>query len=113
MKGTFKQFTAAGLIAILLAMGFLAEYAHRHGLPCTAESVRSAASGMPGQTGNQPSADKCLICHISQVAAPTPPAFGLEALSLDGVTSLFEVVAPAVTDLHFSFQLRAPPAFTC
>jgi hypothetical protein len=110
MRTRFKRLTAAGLIAVLLVGGFLAEYTHRHA-GCAAEAAMASADNQSaGKTNVQLAADKCLLCQVAQQAISSHPLFGVIGLDLQGEVSSNHSVAPLLQGLHFSFQLRAPPS---
>jgi hypothetical protein len=110
MRKKFNKLVSAGLIAALVLGGFLAEYAHRHALPANDTCVVDAGGKTSGTSNTNPSADKCVLCHVAQQAISNQPSVSLVSLDLpQGVASHY-VVVPFSQEIHFSFQLRAPPS---
>ncbi len=111
MSKKFNKLVSAGLIAALVLGGFLAEYAHRHALPANNACVVDADGRTTGATSANPAADKCVLCHFAQQAISHQPSVSLTGLDLPQGAASHYVAVPFSQEIHFSFQLRAPPSF--
>lgn len=112
MNNKLKRCTAAGLMVIMLLVGFFAEYTHRHAMPsCGQPTVADTGSQPTGKsTGTQVSHD-CFICQLSGAAVEIAPAFSLAILSAPQAwTDFSEASIPLSRNSHI-FLRRGPPAF--
>ncbi|MDZ7359656.1 MAG: hypothetical protein ONB46_02860 [candidate division KSB1 bacterium] len=112
MNDKLKRCMAAGLMVIMLLVGFLAEYTHRHAMP-------SASQPTVADTGSQPSgkstaaqfSHNCFICQLSGVAAEIAPAFSLAILSAPQAWMDFAETSLLLSCSSHIFLRRGPPAF--
>jgi hypothetical protein len=99
-------------MVIMLLVGFVAEYTHRHAMPsCGQPTVADTGSQPAGKsTGTQVSHD-CFICQLSGVAVEIAPAFGFAILTASQAPAHFDEVALACSASFDVFLRRGPPAF--
>ncbi len=112
MNDKLKRCTAAGLMVIMLLVGFFAEYTHRHAMPsCGQPTVADTGSQPAGKsTGTQVSHD-CFICQLSGVAVEIAPAFSLAILSAPPAWMDFAETSILLSCSSHIFLRRGPPAF--
>jgi hypothetical protein len=112
MNDKLKRCTAAGLMVIMLLVGFVAEYTHRHAMPSTGQpAVADTGSQSSGKsTGKQVSHD-CFICQLSGVAVEIVPAFSLAILNAQQVWMDFSEASILLSCSPYIFLRRGPPAF--
>ena len=112
MHDNFKRFTAAGLVAVMLLVGFVTEYAHRHAAPSSGPTTIADAGGpQPEKSTGQQINHVCFVCQLNSVAVEIAPAFNLAVLNAPrALVCVDEFVFLFST--HFALSLhRGPPAF--
>jgi hypothetical protein len=112
MHDHFKRFTAAGLIAVMLLVGFVAEYTHRHAMPaCSPTAFADTGSPQPEKPSGQQFSHICFVCQLNSVAVEIGPEIDLAILNVQPApVSAGDFVFVAST--HFDLSLRrGPPAF--
>jgi hypothetical protein len=107
-----KRFTSASLIAVLLLVGFVAEYAHRHAMP-SAGPAEFAQGDDPssGQINLQQNADFCFVCQAQSVAIACALVGGLFFFYAEQRVVILENFVPASSSTSHTFLRRGPPAF--
>jgi hypothetical protein len=112
MNEKIKRCTAAGLVAIMLLVGFVAEYTHRHAMPSAGQPTVADAGSQPSgkSTGAQISHD-CFICQLSGVAVEIAPAFSLTILNAPQAWVDFDEASILLSCSPYTFLRRGPPAF--
>jgi hypothetical protein len=112
MNDKLKRCTAAGLMVIMLLVGFFAEYTHRHAIPSAAQpNVADTGSQPAGKAAGAQVSHDCFICQLSGVAIDIAPAFSLAILSAPQAwTDFSEASIPLSRNSHI-FLRRGPPAF--
>jgi hypothetical protein len=110
MHENFKRFTAAGLVAVMLLVGFFAS-THRHVMPSVGQTTVAHAGSQPSGKSTSPQIfHDCFICQITSAAAEIAPALNLailhvqQAMVSDGA---FTFVYSNHSDLSLR---RGPPA---
>jgi hypothetical protein len=108
-----KQITSVSLIAILLLVGFLAEYTHRHVMPSAGPAVFVSGGDPPsGPLNQQQLSHVCFICQIPFLAVESLPWVGLFVLNAQEQVAIVDYVVPPRLENSFVFLLRAPPIFS-
>lgn len=111
MNDKFKRCTAAGLIAVMLLVGFVADYTHRHAPPGNGQTaVADAGSQQPEKCPSRQITHVCFVCQFNSVAAEIAPAVDLAALNEHPApvfVSEFTLLASTAFDHAFR---RGPPA---
>jgi hypothetical protein len=99
-------------VVIMLLVGFIAEYTHRHAMPsCGRPTVADTGSQPAGKsTGPQVSHD-CFICQLSGVAVEIAPAFSLTILNAPQAWMDFAETSILLSCRSHIFLRRGPPAF--
>jgi hypothetical protein len=114
MNPKLKRFTAAGLVAVLLLVGFVAEYAHRHAMPSAgpAEFAQGDDSSS-GQINLQRNADFCFVCQAHSFAVNASLGFSSFIFNAEqNLVNLDEfVLASLATPLYFPSS--RPSCFPC
>ncbi len=112
MNDKLKRCTAAGLMVIMLLVGFFAEYTHRHPLPAAAQTVISQTDGQPsGKSPNQQISHVCFICQFASIAIEIAPAFSFAVLNAPQAWVDFDEASTARACSSHIFLRRGPPAF--
>jgi hypothetical protein len=81
MNSKLKRFTAGGLMAVMLLVGFIAEYTHRHVMPLEQASVVHDSGQPVGKPASSQIPHDCFVCQLAAVAIQTPSEFGLFILN--------------------------------
>ncbi len=112
MHENLKRFTAASLVAVMLLVGFVAEYTHRHAAPGNAQtSVADAGCPQPEKSTGQQIAHVCFVCQLNSIAVEITPAVACTVLSAQPVLVVVGEFA-FLSSTHFDLSLhRGPPAF--
>ncbi|GEM_PF-2894263 len=112
MYDNFKRFTAAGLVAVMLLVGFFAEYTHRHVMPAAGQTTVAHAGSQPSGKSTSPQIfHDCFICQITSAAAEIAPALNLAILHVQQALVSDSAFAFIYSN-HFDHSLRrGPPAF--
>lgn len=112
MNEKLKRCTAAGLVAIMLLVGFVAEYTHRHVMPSVGQTaIAHAGSQQPGKSTGPLIFHDCFICQITSVAVEIVPVIYLAILNVQPELVAVDTVA-FLCSSHFTFSFRrGPPAF--
>jgi hypothetical protein len=112
MNNKLKRCTAAGLMVIMLLVGFVAEYTHRHAMPSAGQPKVADTGSQPSgkSTGTQVSHD-CFICQLSGVAVEIAPAFSLAILTAPPAWVDFDEASILLSCSPYIFLRRGPPAF--
>lgn len=113
MNNKLKRCTAAGLVAIMLLVGFFAEYTHRHAAMPAIGQTTSAHPGspQPGKSTGQQVSHDCFICHHFGVAINISPAFSLVVLNAQPMPLDGHEDNCLLASLSYIFLRRGPPAF--
>lgn len=111
MHEKLKRCTAAGLVAIMLLVGFFAEYTHRHAMPTVGQtSVAHAGSQQSGKSASSQIAHDCFVCQLTSVAVEIAPALNLAILNVQSALVSVGESAFLSSNLFAAFLLRGPPA---
>jgi hypothetical protein len=109
MNDKLKRCTAAGLVAIMLLVGFFAE-AHHHAMPVIGQTTSAhPGSPQPGKATGQQVSHDCLICQLSFVAVAAPLTFSSAILSTPQRLVNFDTVASPLFCSICTFLRRGPP----
>jgi hypothetical protein len=112
MNDNLKRWTAIGLAAIVLLVGFFAEYTHRHPLPAAGQTAVAQTDHQPsGKSPSQQISHLCFVCQFTSVAVEIAPTFSFAILAAPPASihaSNFALACSAHFDV---FLLRGPPAF--
>ncbi|MDZ7344624.1 MAG: hypothetical protein ONA90_08940 [candidate division KSB1 bacterium] len=112
MNNQLKRLTAASLVAVLLLVGFVAEYAHRHAMPSAGPAEFVQGNNAPsGQSNFQQKADFCFVCQLHAAAAEFSADLTLFVLNAGQYVGIFEQVVFASFASPYTFLRRGPPAF--
>lgn len=111
MHEKLKRCTAAGLVAIMLLVGFVAEYTHRHAMPCAGQTaIAHAGSQQPGKSTGPLISHDCFICQLTSVAVEIAPVIDLAILNEQPARVFVgELTLLSSTAFNYSFR-RGPPA---
>ncbi len=112
MNNKLKRCTAAGLVVIMLLVGFVAEYTHRHAAPFDGQTtVADANSQQPDKSAGQQISHFCWICQLNSVAVEIVPVIELAILTVQQTpVSVSEFAFLSSTRFDLSLH-RGPPAF--
>jgi hypothetical protein len=112
MNNQLKRLTAASLVAVLLLVGFVAEYAHRHAMPSAGPAGFVQGDDSPsGQINFQQKADFCFACQVHASALEFSLGFSLFILNAAQHAGIFDQVVLASLATPYTFLRRGPPAF--
>jgi hypothetical protein len=112
MNNKLKRCTAAGLVAIMLLVGFFAEYTHRHAMPSAGQpNVADTGSQSSGKSAGTQVSHDCFICQLSGVAVEIAPAFNLAILNAPQAWMDFAEASLLLSCSSHIFLRRGPPAF--
>jgi hypothetical protein len=112
MNEKLKRCTATGLVVIMLLVGFIAEYTHRHAMPSAGQTaIAQAGSQQPGKSAGPLISHDCFICHLTSVAVEIVPVIHLAILNVQPEFVAVDTFAFLCSN-HFAFSYRrGPPAF--
>lgn len=112
MNEKLKRWTAAGLVAIMLLVGFIAEYTHRHVTPSAGQTaIAHAGCPQPGKSAGPLISHDCFICQLTSVTVEIAPVIDLAILNFQAEFVAVETVV-CLGSNHFAFAFhRGPPAF--
>lgn len=110
MNPKLKRRTAAGLIAVLLLVGFFAELTHRHAMPATGPTAFATQGDSPsGKLNPQQLFNVCFVCQIYSLAIESPIGFTAIVVLGNRYFSNPETAHFSLAYL-FPFRRRGPPA---
>lgn len=112
MHENLKRFTAAGLVAVMLLAGFVAEYTHRHAMPSVGQTaIAHAGSQQSGKSTSAQISHDCFICQHTSVAVEIAPTLNLAILHVQPTPVLVNEFAFLSSNHFDTFLRRGPPVF--
>jgi hypothetical protein len=112
MNDKLKRWAAAGLMVIMLLMGFFAEYTHRHAMPFIGQTVVTHDGSQPsGKFTSTQISHGCFICQLTSVAVEIAPALNLAIWRAQQTPVLVNEFAFLSSNHFDTFLRRGPPAF--